>query len=96
MTLKYLIKDLENLTEDINVWIEDLKALEEKDVKRFFKKGIKAPSIRIRSKLKSIIDKALKHRKIILQHRKEIETFKGSPLEVNYKKSRRRSKDDNV
>ena len=89
MTLKFLIRSLENLRDDIDAWIEELNAFEEKDVKRFYKKGIKAPSIRIRSKLKDINDQCIKHRQDILRHRKEIETFRDTVLSVNYKKSRR-------
>jgi len=94
MKLDYLIKSLKELRQDIDEWIEDLEELENKDVKRFFKKGIKAPSIRIRSKLKSISDKCLSYRKMVLQFRKEIDTFKGSSLYINYKKTRRKPKED--
>lgn len=91
MSLKYLIKDLENLKGDLDNWIKELEALEEKDIKKFFKKGIKAPSIRIRSKLISIMDQCAGYRKLILLHRKEMEVMKESPLSVNYKKSRRKN-----
>lgn len=90
MTLKYLIANLEALKDKIDIWIKELQELEDKDIKRFFKKGIKAPSIRIRSKLKNIADECTKHRKMILQYRKEMELLSESPLKVNYRKTRRK------
>jgi len=91
MTLHKLIQKLKTTRDLIDEWIKTLEETDQTDLRRFYKKGIKAPGTRVRALLKDVRDEANLIRKDILRHRKEMDLFKDTESFKGYRKSKRKA-----
>jgi len=83
-----IIKKLDDAENSIAEWKQELEN-SNKDLLKFYKKGQKLASTRLRRKLKSLIDEIQILRLDIKRLGKEREIFKGTEFEKDFKRIKR-------
>ena len=84
---KEILKDLARVKESIEAWETDLQQ-NEKDLLKFYKKGYRRAGIRLRRRLKKLIDDVQLLRLDIKRLYKERDIFKGTELDKDYKRTK--------